>query len=200
MFKTKKNEKTDVILTVNADEDDFLFKFDNSFNENCEDKPWIILGHTQFRDKLGYKLREGDYIKLGKVIFKIKEMKVDDEQIINVKSKMQKSLKKDKTVGDLNRLMTEPIYQNHDTQTAKICKNPKYLPKCRICLTEDNEIDNPMITLPCSCRGSLRFLHIECLQRWLKSKLSSKIFNFLIVHSFKALECDICKQEIPGIL
>ena len=31
----------------------------------------------------------------------------------------------------------------------------------------------------------------------MKSKTSSKVCNFLIVHSFRNLECEICKAIIP---
>jgi hypothetical protein len=179
-----------------------------------------VVAHTQFKEKIGYRLREGDFIKFGKVVFKIKEMKADtflknknNKQLLNVNTKKEKTIfdpnqsinnshhhsqnEEEEENNNNNNYNKKEVYNkefNYETNNKK-----KYLPKCRICLMEDNEIDNPLISLPCACRGSLRFLHIQCLQRWFKSKLNTKTFNFMIVHSFKSLECDICKQDIPGI-
>ncbi|XP_013401953.1 E3 ubiquitin-protein ligase MARCH1 isoform X2 [Lingula anatina] len=38
---------------------------------------------------------------------------------------------------------------------------------CRICHCE-SEVDNPLIS-PCVCSGSLRYVHQDCLQQWIKS-------------------------------
>lgn len=35
---------------------------------------------------------------------------------------------------------------------------------CRVCLSE-NEDDNPLIS-PCSCIGSCKYIHLECLRHW----------------------------------
>jgi len=67
---------------------------------------------------------------------------------------------------------------------------------CRVCLSE-NEDDNPLIS-PCHCTGSCKYIHLECLRHWFKAKVVTKTLNFLIVHIFKNLECDICKKNIPG--
>lgn len=40
---------------------------------------------------------------------------------------------------------------------------------CRICLSEDSEQDNPMIS-PCKCSGTMKFIHLECLKEWLNCK------------------------------
>lgn len=43
---------------------------------------------------------------------------------------------------------------------------------CRICLDEEDPSDlgaNPLIT-PCSCTGSMRYIHVQCVREWLDSK------------------------------
>ncbi|VDM37339.1 unnamed protein product [Toxocara canis] len=49
---------------------------------------------------------------------------------------------------------------------------------CRICLEEDNDAN--MIS-PCSCRGSLQYVHARCLQHW-----------FDVMHTKR---CQICKTD-----
>jgi hypothetical protein len=52
------------------------------------------------------------------------------------------------------------------------------LKECRICLSEENEKD---IVSPCDCKGSVKYVHKECLQKWVDVKGS--------------LKCDICKER-----
>ena len=70
---------------------------------------------------------------------------------------------------------------------------------CRICLSDDNDQNNPLIN-PCKCSGTMKYIHLKCLRHWLNSKLKTKTLNHLVVYSFKNLECEICKFQIPGKL
>lgn len=38
-------------------------------------------------------------------------------------------------------------------------------PVCRYCLGNDNEEKNPLVA-PCRCKGSMRYVHTECLEMW----------------------------------
>ena len=45
----------------------------------AEEKPWLIVRYT-FSDKEdGYKLREGDMLKFGKILFRVREIKILEE-------------------------------------------------------------------------------------------------------------------------
>ncbi|KAF7455903.1 putative zinc finger protein [Cryptosporidium felis] len=68
--------------------------------------------------------------------------------------------------------------------SANESKAPRYLKDttqsgrcCRICLSGDddnfndtNERYNPLIC-PCDCRGSMKYIHLQCLRTWLESRL-----------------------------
>lgn len=54
--------------------------------------------------------------------------------------------------------------QNSSKQSDVIC--------CKICLSEE-EPTNPMIS-PCSCTGSMKYIHLECLREWLEGKKHMK--------------------------
>ncbi|MEE6523920.1 hypothetical protein FKM82_023043, partial [Ascaphus truei] len=43
---------------------------------------------------------------------------------------------------------------------------------CRICLMAGDTPENPLIA-PCRCVGSLKYVHQECLKRWLMTKITS---------------------------
>lgn len=41
---------------------------------------------------------------------------------------------------------------------------------CRICMYTSSTMKDPLIA-PCKCSGTMRFIHLECLREWLRSKL-----------------------------
>lgn len=254
----KKLENYMASLTLKGDE--YSIKYDEEMEGDktqkaIDDKMWIVIRNTSFTENEGYRLRDGDVIKLGKVIFKVKEIKVDQKSKIKQDKKINKAassnnnnLIKDRTIADLrnnnqssnrhgiefaSEMVNNPqgpgsnnnlnqnnknnsTNNNHDKNLSVNNKNQsgnnlksedlgeipkgkrrkKIIPQCRICLMEDNDADNPLIN-PCACIGSVRFIHVDCIRKWLKSKITTKMFNFLIVHSFKNLECELCKKTFP---
>ncbi|XP_077999284.1 E3 ubiquitin-protein ligase MARCHF8-like [Glandiceps talaboti] len=103
---------------------------------------------------------------------------------------------KSKSMGAIQRMATE----SEDSTSTDTCKRPDWKPTasrpqsraqsavsmvssnadiCRICHCEgDNEM--PLIS-PCLCTGSLRFVHQQCLQQWIKSSDTKS--------------CELCKFE-----
>lgn len=44
---------------------------------------------------------------------------------------------------------------------------------CRICLSEETDPKDPLFT-PCKCDGTMKYIHLNCLQEWLSSKKITK--------------------------
>lgn len=68
---------------------------------------------------------------------------------------------------------------------------------CRICLKESfNNIseENPLIS-PCKCSGSMKFIHLKCLNKWMKSKMNTDNYNCITL-LWKNFECELCKTTI----
>jgi len=66
---------------------------------------------------------------------------------------------------------------------------------CRICLSDEDQASkhvNPLIS-PCSCTGSLKFIHLVCLKEWLEGKKHKKETNAVNSYIWKNLECELCK-------
>lgn len=60
---------------------------------------------------------------------------------------------------------------------------------CRICQMGEESSTNPLIQ-PCSCTGSLQYVHQECIKRWLCSKIGSGT-NLEAVTT-----CELCKEKL----
>ena len=74
--------------------------------------------------------------------------------------------------------------------------------KCRLCFCEGNFEGNDPLISPCKCTGSLTYIHLNCLRKWLTSKIVIKTSssNDIYCYTFKSLECEICKSIIPEIV
>lgn len=64
---------------------------------------------------------------------------------------------------------------------------------CRICLSEGTNTD-PLIP-PCACQGSMRYIHLKCLQDWLDKKLEYVNFRDTILINWKQLDCELCRTS-----
>ena len=69
-------------------------------------------------------------------------------------------------------------------------------PICRICLSEAKDPSNPFVA-PCNCSGTMKYLHISCLQHWNLSKLHLKESAFSNTYIWKNFECELCKKGYP---
>ena len=56
--------------------------------------------------------------------------------------------------------------------------------------------NNPLIS-PCNCIGFQKFIHIECLKKWINSKLEVRQTPSGSVISLKNAKCEICLKSLP---
>ena len=69
---------------------------------------------------------------------------------------------------------------------------------CRICLLEEKNPKNDPIVAPCRCRGHSGNVHLNCLQKWLESKLKVKRqTEYQTNYVFKRTKCELCTQLYP---
>ena len=69
-------------------------------------------------------------------------------------------------------------------------------PVCRICLTEEEDKADPLLT-PCKCAGSMRFIHHQCLKQWFQQRRIQKTTPIVSTYFWKNLECELCKTAYP---
>ena len=72
---------------------------------------------------------------------------------------------------------------------------------CRICYLEEETENNPLI-IPCSCSGSMKYIHYECLKKWICTQTCLEIDSNDICSIFiiKKIECELCKNKFPDYI
>jgi len=127
-----------------------------------------------------YDLKMNDIIKLGRVKLAVIEIKIKDQLLVLDKSNKSS--------------VFEAVYNINSSKEyeKKIDLN------CKICLSNENDENNPMINL-CKCSGSLLFVHFFCLNKWMASKMTIKENEKKTVQSYnmKSFNCEICKTPYP---
>jgi hypothetical protein len=174
---------------------DFYFNthsFSTNSNLILDEKPerektWISL--KNFKNKKynnnGYILNPGDVIKFGRVTLKVREIQLEGRK------------KGNGNIYDLYKDITKPCLIN----SIKKEKNNKKKKICRICYCDEKEVDSPLLN-PCKCLGGLKYIHLSCLQQWLKSKstFSSSSNDYCTIYTFNQIACELCKQVFPDFI
>ena len=175
-----------------------------------------------------YELKEGNIIKLGNVYLKLKKLCTKNKRNkINFNRSFQK-LNRDNIDGvnntsiilrnEINKGKTSKKYLeinnreiNDLSLTKERKKNDLNLTKnlletkkeviCKICYNSDTEEDNPLIN-PCSCHGSMKYIHFKCLKYWLEenSFVLEEKYEYFLKYKYKELKCELCKSEYPDII
>lgn len=160
------------------------------------DRMWLVVSSLR---AAGYRLSEGDVFRLGRICFRIKEL-VSSSDPMEVHRLVQGRGISQGGLGPGRATAPPPetpivltIADDMETKDGEKVAEVA----CKICLMEGFTEENPMIT-PCTCKGTMRFIHLECLQRWLNSKITTRERGNSRSYSWKALECSLCKMPFPS--
>ena len=74
---------------------------------------------------------------------------------------------------------------------------------CRICY-DSGEENNPLIA-PCKCAGSMQYVHLKCLRKWMDGRLSVNNGSdqnqdsgaTTVSYFWRNLDCELCKVSYP---
>ncbi|PSS35026.1 E3 ubiquitin-protein like [Actinidia chinensis var. chinensis] len=89
-----------------------------------------------------------------------------------------------KSENGLQHSSPSPIEDRMNSDSDSTESSDRKLVSCRICHDEDEDSNMEM---PCSCRGSLKYAHRKCVQRWCNEKGD--------------ITCEICHQQFkPGYI
>jgi hypothetical protein len=133
---------------------------------------WLVVrfleeGHS------GVELTQGQVIRLGRVKYLVKSLRAGPEPAETSGAETQPSD---------DEAMPEEVDKAEAT--------------CRVCWEKETELSNPLIS-HCHCSGSVRFIHLDCMKRWLSGKVAVRSNDVTTSYTWKALECDVCKTLLP---
>ena len=198
-FTTKSNKKqlVDLCLSgkakLNQNNNDSLFALEKKSNHNMDN---TMKNKESFIPKVGSS-KELFYISKKEPKNKNKEKEKEKEEQNYFKSK-EKS-QKVKNMKKKYKLKKEKDKDKEKDQE----KNTKNKAICRICYGDDTSDENPLIC-PCICKGSMKYIHYDCLKNWLNSKIEEDISVDsecpeieVISYNRKDISCELCKEKLP---
>ncbi|KAK2198316.1 bifunctional SMAD-FHA domain superfamily/Forkhead-associated (FHA) domain/Zinc finger [Babesia duncani] len=140
-------------------------------------------------------LKEGDRIQLGRVGLVVRYLA---QRKLNSLSHLQNLITEDSLTINDSELEPESTHVIDTQQVESLQENdPKV---CRICLCDDDS-SGPLV-VPCKCKGSMRYVHLECIRTWIKGRL--KMFDCDGTPSMSfflhKLECELCGEQYPSYI
>jgi hypothetical protein len=156
------------------------------------EKIWLALRYIKSTNSTkGYRLAEGDVLKLGRMKYRVREIKASN------------GLKPTGTVNLSDLLLGKSVAleDNEEDEEEDSDEQPKEdgLTPCRICLSDSHDLVNPLIC-PCKCDGTMKYIHLKCLQHWMRSRLGTRSSENSVSLSWKTLNCELCKMPFPNSL
>ena len=151
-----------------------------------------------------YNIKEGDIIKIGRIMIRIKTIK------FSKKNSSNKNINKtDKNKNNDNKSINTNCSQNLEEikspikQSKKIKENkePTNNKLCRICYGEEESKENPLVQ-PCICSGSMKYIHLNCLKTWINTSVNIKLDSteYCNIYTYKPAECELCKTTFPDFI
>ena len=123
-----------------------------------------------------WRLREGDVFRLGQAYVLVSKVRTTAEQIVDMSalSPFEEPTPKGED-GD----------SHSEDEEGGVGDPGGDAPQCYICY-ETGDKGNPLIN-PCQCTGSVKYVHLSCLSRWIQPEGSATVNT----------HCPVCKSRYP---
>eukprot|EP00828_Plagiopyla_frontata_P033783 TRINITY_DN43894_c0_g1_i1.p1 TRINITY_DN43894_c0_g1~~TRINITY_DN43894_c0_g1_i1.p1 ORF type:complete len:117 (-),score=13.77 TRINITY_DN43894_c0_g1_i1:225-575(-) len=111
------------------------------------------------KDKFKLLLEQGQILRIGKLRFRVKEIQtqsLNNEQNLMHQTDINLEIIEDHTNQELCSELLNDEKLSLNLSLSKV--------SCRICFSGNFTKGNPLIS-PCNCSGSLKYIHLQCLQQ-----------------------------------
>lgn len=170
---------------------------------------WRVLRSTTTNRCNHGSLHEKDVIKLGNFHCYVKKVQVLDSSPNDKSSSLssQEMIYHSDVDDDTDHM--KDISQNLKNCTSEqphfiqmkinspLTSDEKLNRICRICLGDENTSADPLIN-PCKCSGSMKWIHLECLRKWLINKIEIVEDEVIRIYAWKDLNCELCKSSLKS--
>jgi pSer/pThr/pTyr-binding forkhead associated (FHA) protein len=123
-----------------------------------------------------WRLRQGDVFRLGQAYVLVSQIRLTADAAADVSAFSALSAEEGGGGGEVDA--DTDVDEDEESADSK-------RPQCYICY-EHGVKEDPLINL-CQCTGSVKFVHMNCLQRWMQPEGSSAVNT----------HCPICKTRYP---
>ena len=188
------DETSEILMSISKNElgaDKFAIDVIKDADPNSKNnKPsYLIVRSLKCKDgrsQRGYSLQPGDVMKLGRVEYKIVELK--------------NSLGCRKVENQMD-IYDQQSRQVFDADANKTCQEKRMRGEeiqCKDCLSEtvaetSDQVSNLMLYI-CNCNEGV---HFHCLKSWMQYKIISKATQNVTSYQWKKLDCEICLIQWP---
>lgn len=121
-------------------------------------------------------LEPGDVLKLGRVQLRVKAVSLTGDEAVS-----------------LDCLQTPVAVRQYAKSETEPTAN------CRVCLSEEQSDSNPLVSV-CECAGTVKYVHLECLQEWLRTRLDIDHTPNVLSYHWRSLDCELCKTTFPVVI
>ena len=170
-------------------DDDGKYFIDVIKKENV-DRLWLVVRALACQNqKLNYEIRQFDIIKLGRIQFKVKEIQTKESG----KDSNQYILFED----DMKEVSSILLENEGTPDTGDSTSSPMW----RVWWGTDWSEENPLINACWKCIGGMKYIHLNWLKWWVKSKAKvttpEKKKDWLESFVWSSFKCEIWKTKYP---
>jgi hypothetical protein len=159
---------------------------DQTFTVTTEQQQlaWLVVSQLPKEDGVkGCKLKVGDTFKIGRSLIRVKEIQRPSKaRQLEADSLTEMKVTVEQSAGPLSNISSPQSDSNVS---------------CRVCFSSSNGFCNPLLSL-CSCAGTMKFIHLDCIRQWLKGKITTRQIGSTSSYYWKQLSCELCKELLPN--
>ena len=174
------------------------YEIDKEYNITTPNSAWFLLRKEFIDDRMNdYNLREGDIFKIGRIIVRIRTIKFAKNNNKNNDNNNDNNSINTNFSQNLKEIQIE----HNKIKKVKEPKEAKSNRLCRICYGEEENDENPLLQ-PCTCSGSMKYIHLNCLKTWINTSVNIKLESseYCNIYSYKPAECELCKTTFPDFV
>jgi len=132
-----------------------------------------------------WRLREGDVFRLGQAYVLVAKVRTAADVAMDVSALQPFDENAAAAAADAEAAADADSDDEGAPRASRRDGVEADSPQCYICY-EEGQVGNPLIN-PCQCAGSVKYVHLNCLQRWIQPEGSSAVNT----------HCPVCKVRYP---